>query len=333
MPSISIIIPVYNTENFLSQCLESIIIQSFSDFEVICINDGSTDDSLKILEEYKKRDSRIKIISKANEGQGIARNVGLQNAEGKYILFLDSDDWLEKDALSILYNEMEISDADILFFNVYNYSEINKQRTEYSYASPYLNLFGENVFLPEKAKERLFIPPSYPFKIYKKSTLDELNYHYSNGTFWEDHLPHFMILSQAKKLKAIDKYVYNYRIHSSSSTANAVTQASTILENFCVCEKELEKYSNWHIFRPYFIQRKIKVTLNYFGRFSYSDKFIWYENMQNLFRYINKNYKKDLKQVDFDKFLFVCSCYLPFKIFMLIYRITLIMKIIKIQGI
>ena len=99
MPKLSIIIPVYNVEKYLPKCLESILGQSFKDFEIICVNDGSTDNSLQVLQTYKKQDGRIVIVDKKNEGSGIARNLGLSTARGNYVYFVDSDDWLENYAL------------------------------------------------------------------------------------------------------------------------------------------------------------------------------------------------------------------------------------------
>ena len=90
-PKISVIIPVYNVEKYLSECLDSVISQTLKDIEIICVNDGSTDNSLQILKEYASKDTRIKIIDKENEGQGYARKVGLDVANGEYILFCDSD--------------------------------------------------------------------------------------------------------------------------------------------------------------------------------------------------------------------------------------------------
>ena len=91
----SIIIPVYNVEKFLRESLDSIVAQTFKDFEVICVNDGSTDNSLEILKEYANNDSRIKVISQENQGQGVARNNAIDIAQGKYLLFVDPDDFIE----------------------------------------------------------------------------------------------------------------------------------------------------------------------------------------------------------------------------------------------
>ena len=103
MVKISIIVPVYNTEPYLEQCLDSIINQTLEDIEIICVNDGSTDNSLSVLEEYASKDNRIKIINQENEGPGFARNNGLKSVNGEYVLFVDSDDWIELNTCEALY--------------------------------------------------------------------------------------------------------------------------------------------------------------------------------------------------------------------------------------
>ena len=116
-PIFSVIMPVYNVEKFLSIALDSLKNQTFSDFEVICINDGSPDNSLAILEEYTKTDTRFKIINQKNQGPGIARNNGLNNARGKYIVFLDPDDFLNTNSLTILHQVFTSQNPDIIQFN------------------------------------------------------------------------------------------------------------------------------------------------------------------------------------------------------------------------
>ena len=110
---ISVIVPVYNVEKYLSECIESIIDQTYLDLEIILINDGSTDGSFDICKEYEKRDSRIKLIDKINGGLSSARNAGIDNASGAYLCFVDSDDCLEKDALMQLYQAISESDISI----------------------------------------------------------------------------------------------------------------------------------------------------------------------------------------------------------------------------
>ena len=117
---ISLIIPVYNVENYLRQCLDSIINQTLKEIEIICINDGSTDSSKQILEEYALKDERIKIINQKNKGAGAARNSGIDAATGEYIGFVDSDDWVNLDAFEKLYNKITRENVDIVFSR-YNY--------------------------------------------------------------------------------------------------------------------------------------------------------------------------------------------------------------------
>ena len=99
MPKVSVIIPIYNAAEFLGECLDSVLAQTLTDIEVICVNDGSPDNSLEILREYEKKDSRIKIIDQKNQGAGAARNHGMSVARGEYLSFLDSDDFFDRDML------------------------------------------------------------------------------------------------------------------------------------------------------------------------------------------------------------------------------------------
>lgn len=113
---VSVIVPVYNVENYLRQCLDSITGQTLKNIEIICVDDSSTDGSKQILEEYAKRDQRVKVISQSNKGAGAARNNGLSLAQGKYLSFLDSDDFFEPDMLELAYQKAEEDKADFVVF-------------------------------------------------------------------------------------------------------------------------------------------------------------------------------------------------------------------------
>ena len=114
MAKISVIIPVYNTEMFLSECLDSVLHQTFKDFEIICVNDGSSDNSASILKGYAQKDARIKVITQANQGLSAARNAGLDVVQGEWICFLDSDDMLPISAIEILYNTAQQTGCKIV---------------------------------------------------------------------------------------------------------------------------------------------------------------------------------------------------------------------------
>ena len=130
---ISIIVPVYNVEPFISECINSILIQSYKNFELILVNDGSTDNSPTICEQYASKDKRIKVINKANGGLSDARNWGLKFSSGEYVVFLDSDDyWNDCDALFSLYSLLnKYSEVDVVFFRRFTFEENISQHIRY----------------------------------------------------------------------------------------------------------------------------------------------------------------------------------------------------------
>ena len=133
MPVVSVIIPVYNVEKYLNQCLDSVLNQTLQDIEVICVNDSSTDGSLAILEEYAKKDERVAVVTQPNSGAGAARNKGLSLAAGKYLSFLDSDDFFEPDMLELAYNKAEEDKADFVVFQSDQYYTDKKKFVEVSW--------------------------------------------------------------------------------------------------------------------------------------------------------------------------------------------------------
>lgn len=126
-PKVSIIIPVYNTEKYLSRCLNSLVKQTLHDIEIICINDGSEDNSLSILENYASSDERIVLIDQKNQGQSVARNRGIEIARGKYIGFVDSDDWVDDNYFEKLYCAAENNNCDIAVAGIIRLSKFNKK--------------------------------------------------------------------------------------------------------------------------------------------------------------------------------------------------------------
>ncbi len=120
---ISVIIPVYNVEEYLSECIDSVLNQTYENYEIILVNDGSTDSSGEICDEYVEKDERITVIHQKNGGPSITRNTGLENANGKYIYFLDSDDYIENNSLELLVNTAESNNADLVFFDAHSFAD------------------------------------------------------------------------------------------------------------------------------------------------------------------------------------------------------------------
>lgn len=134
MPIVSVIIPVYNVKSYLNQCLDSVLAQTLQDIEVICVNDSSTDGSLSVLEEYAQKDKRVKVVTQPNGGAGAARNNGLSLATGKYLSFLDSDDFFEPDMLELAYKKAEEDRADFVVFKSDQYYTDKKQYVDVSWS-------------------------------------------------------------------------------------------------------------------------------------------------------------------------------------------------------
>lgn len=234
-PFISVIIPVYNTEEYLRKCLDSVVNQSYKNIEIICVNDGSTDNSLKILNEYAK-DNRVKIIDKRNGGVSSARNVGLDNAKGEYISFVDSDDYIELNTYEICHNNLSNGDYDILTFGY-----VNEPAKELRTIIP--GDFDACEFLD------LRFPIGYSVNsIYKKKIIDENNIRFDeNVSIGEDNLFILMFLLKSSKLRLIDNRFYHYvdrgpgRYKVEQSLTSGINFAKSLIE-FCTKNKISSKY-------------------------------------------------------------------------------------------
>lgn len=221
MAEISVIIPVYNVEKYLEKCLETVINQTFKDIEIICVNDGSTDNSRKILEKYKNKDSRIIIIDKGNGGLSSARNAGMKVATGKFISFIDSDDWIDLTMLEKLYKNITSLDTDISICAVHQYDE-EKQKIDDSV--PYFTLeffnetFDNRVFSYEETKSFLMDVCVMAWnKLYRHSFLKECNVEFPNGLIWEDGPFFFSIYFKTNRVSIIRDFLYFYRINRKGS--------------------------------------------------------------------------------------------------------------------
>ena len=218
-PKISVIVPVYNGEQYLSECLDSIVNQTFKEIEIICVNDGSTDNSLSVLKEYASKDNRIKIIDKKNEGLGYSRKVGIGNATGKYILFCDSDDKYDSfDSFEKIYNSLEEHSPDVLIFGILNY--LNGKKDKW-----YLNL-DKYVNKLVNFKDILHYILNGCFsscnKIYKKEFINKYNdWFFPYKIYYEDMPFHVQILTRANSIYILDNVYYLYRTNPNSITKSS----------------------------------------------------------------------------------------------------------------
>ena len=217
-PKISVIIPVYNVEKYLSECLDSVINQTLKDIEIICVNDGSTDNSLSILREYSNKDSRIQIIDKENEGLGYTRKAGLTIAKGDYILFLDSDDKYDSNySLEKLYNNIIKSDSDILIFDIFNYLNGNCDR--WNLKIDKLENVGKILNFQDFSIYILNGCFSACNKLYRKKFLDNYtDWFFPKKIYYEDMPFHVQIMIRAEKISYTNNVAYLYRVNPLSIT-------------------------------------------------------------------------------------------------------------------
>ncbi|MEL1240115.1 glycosyltransferase family 2 protein [Flavobacterium flavipallidum] len=214
---ISVIIPVYNVSKYLRQCLDSIINQTYKDLEIILINDGSTDDSLKICQEYELLDSRILLVSQENRGLAASRNKGIQLATAEYLLFVDSDDWLELNTIESVLPFIE--NSDLVCFSFIKQYEGNKVVRSFEYNGKYDAAFLQRR-ITGPIKDELHDPSHLETmvtawgKIYKTSIIKDNNIFAKNINeigAWEDGLFSWEYLNNAKSVYILDKAFYNYR--------------------------------------------------------------------------------------------------------------------------
>ena len=234
-PKVSIIIPIYNHEKYLRECLDSVVNQTMNDIEIICVNDGSTDGSLDILKEYANNDNRLKIVDKKNTGLGPSRNVGLDYISGEYVMFLDSDDMLRNNACEVAYGKIKESNSDILSFGWNVFTDTNN--LVYKKISKDYKLVDKNISFMNKDWEKA-LNTDHPYsvnKIYKTDFLK--NYRFLRNKFFAEEIDmSYKLFKNCSKITLIDDVLYKVRI--SGQNLSLKRDLKTLLlawKSFAVC--------------------------------------------------------------------------------------------------
>lgn len=236
-PEISLLIPVYNVERYLRPCLQSARWQTFSDIEVICINDGSTDDSRSIIEEFLS-DERFRVIDKPNSGYGASMNCGLRAARGRYIAILESDDFLDEDALSRMHRVAIEWDAQVVKADFYLHWSHPKPRDErFGLVVP--SLVGK-VMRPEDDPRIFYAKPSIWSALYRADFLKEngIGFLETPGASYQDSSFNFKVWTSADRVAFMPEAFLHYRQDNESSSVNSPGKA------YCVCDEcaEMERF-------------------------------------------------------------------------------------------
>ena len=218
MIKVSVIVPVYNVEDYIEECLDSLVEQTLSELEIILIDDGSTDRSGDICDRYVQQYENVRVVHKSNEGLGNARNVGFTESKGKYVYFIDSDDLLDKDALRVLYEEAEKDSLDIILFSAECFSddpEVEFNAAQYK-RTAFLNdvKSGRDMFFCLYGVGEYY--PSIPLRFYKRTFLECKGYSFPEGIIHEDEAYGCLSLIEAGKVKCLATPFYKRRYRKGS---------------------------------------------------------------------------------------------------------------------
>ena len=262
-PLISIIVPVYNSEEYLGKCLDCLILQTYDNLEIICINDGSEDGSRNLLKKYAQKDSRIKVINQENSGQSHARNVGLDIAKGEYISFIDSDDWASLSLYKKFVNALNETDGAFDTY-MFNYTFYVKKPN----INDYIGIIG---IQPERWRIysnhiSTFKDCSNPFagnmgvwnKIYSKKLLDSINLRFEENYIFEDHLFYLKAFLESKGMYIDFDIQYFYRQNEISTVHNLGGNAFDIFRIFGLMEDVFKEKNIYDIYKYGFLQHKFQ---------------------------------------------------------------------------
>ena len=275
---ISVMILVYNVEKYLRDCLNSVISQTYKDLEIICINDGSTDKSLSILEEYAAKDKRIKIINKENAGVSAGRNDGIANANGEYLFCVDSDDYIDKDYAQLLYDNATKNNSDFVIVSNFNSWNLDKRVTKkYHSALPTCSMFIKMSILKENKNLR------YPVNIQPG----------------EDAIFSHEVLMYAKNVSYEYKANYHYIKREGQVTQNAIKNASTLVKQiqkwFDILDEFYTKNNLWQtkaLSFAKFVEQEAFLAFRT-KNFTIDDEIKVFDMMKNILKKIMPNVNKD----------------------------------------
>ena len=230
-PKVSVLVPICNVERYLEECLDSLVAQSFTDFEVLCINDGSTDGSLAIIHRYMEADARFRVIDKPNSGYGASMNMGLANAIGEYIAILESDDFFESNALELLVDAAERNQSDVVKADFYLYWSTPQERDEL------FRIVDEQeigrTMRPIDDLAIFFRKPSIWSALYRTSFLKDngIDFLETPGASYQDAGFNFKVWASAERATFIADPILHYRQDNEKSSVNSAAKV------YCVCDE------------------------------------------------------------------------------------------------
>ena len=305
-PKVSIIVPVYNVEKYLSQCLDSIIGQTLPEIEAICINDCSSDNSLSILQKYASQDQRFKVINlPENHGVGYVRNIALEHVTADYLMYLDPDDWLEPNACEQAYNQIKTYGNDFAFFNYSTYYEAKGKK--YCNHNKFQLLLAEkdtNHINLNKLLKPFEVSSESWFKIYKTDFIKNNHIEFSEHYAFGDRLFYYRAFIASNNVSVINKSLVNYRKRKGSITTNSKHWQDSI-DAWQIIKGHLSKDVSLSAQRS-FIVNSLNSQLSWFNSYTKAEKSIrnaFYEKLREQFLTYNLEEVKAVKEyIDYATF-------------------------------
>ena len=260
MVKVSVVIPIYNVEDFLGECLDSITNQTLDDIEIICVNDGSKDRSLEILNEYAAKDDRITVIDQENGGHAVATNRGMDMATGKYLFLMDSDDILDIHALEETYKVAEEKQVDFVIFQAINYymdtGELVEQEN-YS-MNEIADRVGDSVFNWKDVRDLAFDITVTPWsKLYNREFVMKNNCRFSEGLVFDDNIFFWEVFFSSEKIAFLRKHLFKRRWHSESSTMSGGIKFLDSIEIIKILWKTFQRFGRFEEYKETLYRKRV----------------------------------------------------------------------------
>lgn len=292
MTKVSVVMPSLNVVKYIRQCIESVINQTLKDIEIICVDAGSTDGTLEILEEYAQKDSRIRIIQSDKKSYGYQMNLGLERAKGKYFAVVETDDMIMRDAFEILYRNAEEFEADIVRSDYYDMKTVNgKTKLIAKQMSQDYEDYYRLIYPNKEQRVYTFVMHNWT-GLYRMKFLQDKNIRYneSPGASYQDNGFYFQVFSQTERLVYIPEPFYCYRIDNPGSSINDNTKVYTMTEEYQFIHEFLQQHEEfYHELMPVFYARLFRGYHQTFMRIAPKYRNAYVQYMHEQFKYVLEN--------------------------------------------
>lgn len=284
-PLVSVIIPVYNSESYICQCLDGLLTQTLEDIEIICINDGSTDNSLKLLRKYSAKDRRVKVISQQNGGAGRARNAALSLSSGKYLSILDSDDFFEPQMLERAYISAISTKADMVIYRADQYNESNDRFVQTSWTVKEDQVPAGRAFSAIEVKPNVFVAiEGWTWdKLFRRQFVCAHNLFFQEQRIYNDLLFTFSAYLLAKNISFVDEVLIHQRKRAAATSLSdtASTDWNCVFQALCALRMVLVKNGLYKAYERDFVSYALRLVFYQMSISGYQDELAIREAVAN----------------------------------------------------